>query len=181
MPVYKTDSDNRRFLEFNGKNYVMLQGGTAFPYASTYELSIRPDKLGEVQNILEAPNGQITIRLLKDGRVKVMRRQAIEGEGGRKSKRFQNVSITSKKLLTKGKWVNLAIVYDLRNLILYINGEKEAEVPTKFNRDHEKVNIVVLGGGCKFPCIPVPEFKGGIRNVRIYGRNLKPNEFLKNK
>jgi hypothetical protein len=181
MPVYKNDPDNCRFLELNGKDYVMLQGGTAFPYASTYELSMRPDKIGENQIILEAPNGQISISLLADGRISVKRKQALEGEGGRKAGKLQDVSIISETPLKEREWTHLAVVYNLREMTLYLNGKKEASALAGFNRNHEWINAVVLGGGCKFPFNPVPEFKGAVRNLRIYGRNLKPEEFIQDK
>jgi hypothetical protein len=39
-------------------------------------------------------------------------------------------------------------------------------------------NVIVLGGTCGAPYEPQPAFRGGIRQVRFYGRNLAPDEFL---
>lgn len=178
-PLYKKDEKNRGYLNFNGKNYVMLQGGTAFPYASTYEMYIKPDEIGKPQRILGSANGQMAITLLADGRISAARSQPTEGEGGKKSLKYENVVITSKTAVPQGKWTHIAAVYDLKDLSLYINGNKEASAPAGYSRSHEWINAVVVGGGCKFPYIPIPEFKGGIRDIRIYGRNLNPEEFIR--
>jgi hypothetical protein len=157
----------------------MIQGGTAFPYASTYEIFVKPGEIGKEQCILQAPNGQISLTLLEDGRVSACRTQAIEGEGGAKPIKYENVRITSKNKIDAGRWSHLAVVYDMRALSLYINGKLEDKAPAAFNQNHEWINCLVVGGGCSFPFIPHPKFRGGIKKIRIYGRSLSPEEFLK--
>ena len=178
VPEYKIDEGGRKYLDFNGKNYAMIMGGTALPYASTYEMFVLPKDIGSRQGILGAPNGQITISLTEEGKIEVVRSQAIEGEGAKSPKKYETVKVVSKSNLSVNNWYHIAVVYDLKELSLYINGNLEDKSSCFPNRDHEWINSIVIGGICKFPFNPVPSFVGGIREIRIYGRNLSPEEFL---
>jgi hypothetical protein len=172
-------ADERGFLEFSGTGYVMIQGGTAFPYASTWELSVRPTEIGTRQEILGTPNGQLTVALGADGRIEVRRGGALEAAGGARPPEQTTVRLTGRAPVATGSWTQVAIVYDLRHVALYLNGELQQEELLAPSRAHEWINAVVLGGGCEFPYQPSPSFKGGLRQVRIYGRNLRPEEFLR--
>ena len=86
--------------------------------------------------------------------------------------------IVSKTPVPSGKWTHIAAVYDLKELILCINGTEQGRVPCLPSSAQEWIGSVTIGGKCQFPYIPVPSFTGGIRKVRIYGRNLSPDEFL---
>ena len=69
---FKRDPDGRGYLTFNGSNdYVMVMGGTAFPGAFTYELSVRPAALGREMGLLGTANGQVNVTLLADGALRV--------------------------------------------------------------------------------------------------------------
>jgi hypothetical protein len=176
-PRYQQDTSGV-FLEFNGKSYAMLRGGTAFPYASTYELYIKPATAGANEDIIGAPNNQIRITRLADGRIQAVRSGAVEGEGGSTPGKKGAVKIISKSKIPAGKWTHIAAVYDLKELSLYINGKLEAKAKSKPARSHEWISSLVIGGHCGFPYNAKPSFKGGIKKVRIYGRNLSPEEFL---
>ena len=67
------DGDGKGILQLNGSNdYAMVMGGSAFPGAFTYEISVRPAELGrEVGFLSTAYNNQIQIWLMQDGAVKV--------------------------------------------------------------------------------------------------------------
>jgi len=78
-----------------------------------------------------------------------------------------------------GEWQQVAIVYDHRELSFYLNGILQGKANCQ-PRLCETINVIVVGGGCRFPFHPVNLFKGDLRNVRFYGRNLQPNEFLSN-
>ena len=178
-PKLRQDPDGTGWLQFEGEDFAMIQGGTAFPYACTYELSVRPDAIGEAKAILGTPNGQMSIKILADGIIRAARTQALEGKGGQGPTPANTVEIRSKVPLKAGEWARIAVVYDMKEMTLYINGEKQGAVSAAPNRDHERINVVVFGGGCEFPYYSSPAFKGGIRDVRIYGRNLAPEEFLR--
>jgi hypothetical protein len=178
-PKYRKDEGGRAYLEFDGSNYVMIQGGTAFPYASTYELFIRPAAIGTRQGILGAPNGQISVFLTEEGKVEAIRSGAEEGMGASKPTERKPVKLVSEVSLTPGRWTHVAVVYDLRELSLFVGGKQQASARCAPLDAHEWINAVVLGGTCKFPYNPVPSFVGGIRRARFYGRNLLPEEFLK--
>ncbi len=180
-PKVRRGPDGTGWLQFEGEDSAMIMGGTAFPYACTYELAVRPDAIGKAQTVVGTANGQMNIKILADGRVRAARTQAVEGMGGEGPKPGNTVEVWSKESLREGEWTRIAVVYDMKRMTLYIDGVKQAAVEAVPNRDHERINAVVLGGGCKFPYYSVPEFKGGLRNIRIYGRNLSPDEFLENK
>ena len=177
-PVWLVDKDGRGCLEFAGSSFVMVQGGTAFPYAGTYELFVKPAAVDKRQGLLGAPNGQVTISITEAGVLEVKRNQAIEGMGGDEPVRYETVTVTGETRLQPGTWVHVAAVYDLRRLRLYLDGELEAEATAAPNRNHEWINAVVLGGTCRFPYTPVPAYAGRMRDVRFYGRSLRPDEFL---
>jgi hypothetical protein len=181
FPKYVTDDDGKGCLAFDGSSFVMIQGGTAFPYASTYEVSIKPELTGKKQGVLGAANNQISIYLLEDGRIEASRAGCVEGEGGKAPDKEESLTakVLSKKPLEPGKWSRIAVVYDLRKLMLYVDGELQGEAPLAPTRGAEWINALVLGGGCGFPFNAKDCFTGKIRKVRFYGRNLKPDEFLK--
>jgi Concanavalin A-like lectin/glucanases superfamily len=179
-PLFTKDVQGR-YLQFDGKSHAMIRGGTAFPYAATYELFIKPDDDDSEQYFMGAANGQIILSRFADGKIKMSRLGAIEGEGGSKPKSRTKISIVSKSSTQKGKWSHIAVVYDLNKLYLYVNGKLENSAPCKPIPSQEWIGSLVIGGRCKFPYIALPSFKGGIKKVRIYGRNLSPKEFLINK
>ena len=171
-PRFVIDADGQGCLQFDGTNFAMIQGGAAFPYASTCTLSVKPEGGGE-QEILGAANGLIAIRLTADGRVEARRR---------------GVVVRSQAPLPRGAWSRLAVVYDLSQLSLFVNGRREASaphamtvfVPTEtratgrgpFDDSPEMINAIVLGGGCDFPFIPRPAFKGRLREIGLYARDI---------
>ena len=178
-PAWGRDEAGRGLLHFDGASYAMIQGGTAFPYAATYECALRPTSLGREQGILGAANGQVSLVLLEDGRVRASRAGAVEGMGGSKPPRRETVSVTSSARVAAGKWSHVAVAYDLRELKLYVDGEPQGSRPVLPMRSHEWINAMVIGGLCKFPYKPVPRFVGDMRSVRFYGRDLEPGEFLR--
>jgi len=182
FPKHVVDNDGRGCLAFDGNSFAMIQGGTAFPYASTYEVSVKPDAIGKRQGILGAANNQINLYLLEDGRIEASRTGVVEGEGGRPPQGGPSTTakIVSATALKSGKWARLTVVYDLRKLALYVDGKFQGDAPLSPVRDAEWINVMVLGGTCGFPYNPKDYFTGKIRNARFYGRNLAPHEFLKN-
>ncbi len=167
------------FLRFSGKDHVTIMGSTAFPGASTYELSVRPAKLGEVMGLIGSGNNQISLCMLPDGKVQVQRRTANEGMGGASPKTLFENTIVSNRQLEIGKWTRLAVVYDCRKLQLYMDGQLEGEVASAPTVEHEWINHLLIGALNKWVWDPIANFQGDIRQIRIYGRNLSPDEFLK--
>jgi len=176
-PLYKKDQAGG-YIEFDGNSYAVLRGGTAFPYAATFELFIKPQDNGKDQYIMSGANGQIAMIRQKDGTIKVFRSSPVEGEGGSKAAVRKPTILISKTKAPVGKWTHIAAVYDLKKFYLYINGELQDSTESYPSVAQEWIGTVVFGGKCKFPYIPEPSFTGGIKDVRLYGRNLKPEEFL---
>jgi len=108
--VFRKDSDGQGYLKFDGKGAAIIQGGTAFPYASTYEISIKPMRKGVDEVILGSGNNQIRITRLADGYIQASRKGALEGEGGSKPKLNFEVKLKSKVKAPVGEWTNIAVV-----------------------------------------------------------------------
>lgn len=175
---YGKDADGTSYLHFGGKDYVMIMGGTAMPGAATYELCVRPAAIGTQMGLLGSGNNQMTIELLEDGTVTALRRTANETAAGQAAQNKVNDMVKSVTKLQAGKWARIAVTYDLRKIRLYIDGKLEAEKDSLPNSEHEWFNLVVLGAKNKWVWEPINRFTGDLRDVRIYGRNLQPNEFL---
>lgn len=171
-PRWVRDSDGRGCLRFDGNSYVMIQGGTAFPYASTYELSLKPERTGKRMGVLGAAGGQVNLYLTENGRMEASR-GGTDAQGAPTTAR-----VLSRAPLPAGRWSHVAVVYDLKELSLYVNGVLQGRAPLGPTRTTEEINAVVVGGTCGFPFNPRDYFTGSIRQVRIYGRNLAPREFL---
>lgn len=171
------------YLRFDGSNdYVMVMGGTAFPGACTYEMSVRPAKFGREMGLIGTYNGQMLIDLTADGRVRVIRRSAAEGVGGKAPAPSQakSAEVIAQKPLTVGSWSRIAVVYDLRKITLFVNGKFEGESVSAPLRDHEYFNYVIFGSKASSTIFKSEaRFDGDMRQMRIYGRNLSPEEFLK--
>ena len=182
IPQYRKDADGTGYLDFNGKSYVMIQGGTAFPYASTYELYVKPEKIGERQAIIGTANNSVNLYLTEDGRIEATRLGMTEAVQWKET----TVGILSKKGIQPKIWTHIAVTYDLKELKLYVNGILEDSVEVKSSTEKtphtglERSHAVVIGGTVARPFIHKSSFVGGVRNIRIYGRNLGPEEFLIN-
>ena len=176
--IFKRDPDGRGFLHFSGKDHITIMGSTAFPGASTYELSVRPAELGKVMGLLGSGNNQIAVKILPDGTVRAARQAETEGMGGSAPKnKFVN-RIDSKTRIEAGRWTRIAVVYDCRKLRLYLNGKLESEADSAPVRGHDWINHLLVGASNKWVWDPIEHFTGDIRDIRIYGRNLAPEEFL---
>jgi len=178
-PEFKTDENGKGFLHFANGSYVIIMGGTAFPYAYTYELSFKPEAFGKTQGLIGTPNGQFNLALTPAGLLSAWRVSCIEGEGGSKPVKKQRAEVLSRQKLEPGKWHRAAVVYDMKKLSLYLDGELQGETASVPDRGHEWINLVTIGSLCAFVWTPVDYFTGGIRDIRIYGRNLCADELLK--
>jgi len=179
-PMFARDADGTGHLCLDGKkDYVMIMGGSAFPGASTYEISVRPAEIGREMGVLGSGNNQISVDVLADGRVRAARRSEHEGAGGLPRKGpFVNREVVSKVRLEPGVWTKIQVVYDLKNLRLYLNGILQGEVESSPIADHEWITHVIIGAKCTWVWNPKAHFHGDVRNIRMYGRNLAPDEFL---
>ena len=184
---FRRDADGKGHLSFSGKDALMLMGATAMPGAGTYELAVRPDGCAQEAGLLGSGRGQVAIDVLSNGCVRVMRRELAD----RTTLAMRTVSCVSKDALPKGRWTRLAVVYDLRDCVLYFNGREQARMaarpnffPEGLDSEHrpfqsdEFYNNLIVGAGCQTPYTPVRHFRGDIRQIRITGRNLSPEEFL---
>jgi hypothetical protein len=66
----------------------------------------------------------------------------------------------------------------LREARLFVDGAQAGAVLSPPARSAEFINHVVLGAKCGGLWNPTAHFRGDIREVRMYGRNLSPAEFL---
>lgn len=162
--IFRSEGNGKGFMRLSGDDYVVVMGGTAFPGACTYEIAVRPSRLGDEMGLFGTHGRQIEVIVLPDG--------AIRAEHG-------EASVTSKTRLDVGVWSRVQVVYDLRNLYLYVNGSLEGHVAAPPQREHEWLNHLLIGAGLKTVFEPERMFAGDIKDVRIYGRNLSKEEFLR--
>lgn len=181
MPAFGRDDDKRGYLRFDGVGtFAGIFGGTAFPYASTYEISIRPRRTGKLEGLLGAPNNQIQLFRDEQGRILARRNRPFEGEGGSAvPESIRPVEVRSQGIASIGRWTRIAVVYDLKKLALYIDGQLQGAVPCAPAVEMEWLNPVFVGTDAKFPFDPGTHFfQGDVRRIRIYGRNLSRKELL---
>lgn len=180
---YRVDGDGTGYLALDGVHYVVSMGGSAMPAASTYEISVRPKAFEKRMGIICGRWGNIVLTLDDRGYVSVERR----------SNQFSfttDTCIRSKKSLVPGSWSRLAVTYDLERMRLYVDGELQSQIEVKPNRydkswgskdwnycSHEFNNELFFGAEDENRK-PINVFNGDIRQIRIYGRNLQPTEFL---
>ncbi len=176
--IFRRDENGCGMLHFSGKEYVVVMGGSAFPRSYTYELSVRPKKLGREMGLIGTANNQICLNILADGRLQVIRGSEIEADGGTAPAKRITRTVTSRNRLSPGKWHRIAVVYDLRKVTLYLDGQKEGEVDAIPMDGHEWINHVLIGAKNKWVWSPCDKFEGDMRQIRFYGRNLQPGEFL---
>ena len=176
---FRRDSDGRGYLSLGGEYAAMLMGGTAFPGASTYELSVRPAELGKKMGLIGSGNNQMSIQVNPDGTITVQRGSEKESVGGAAQTSNFNVILQSKTKLQTGKWTRLAVVFDLKKLQLYMDGKLEAEAPARHSMGHVAINNMTVGSLCLNYFRKEFFFNGDIREIRFYGRNLSTDEFLK--
>jgi hypothetical protein len=157
----------------------MIMGGTAFPGASTYEISIQPSEIGTRMGILGTANNQINLSLEADGSLKLARGSEVEGEAGGKPVKNFTATVTSQIRLQPGHWYRIAVVYDLKTIKLYVDDKLEGEAECPPKAYHAFINHLTVGSLCGWVFKPHTFFKGDIRQIRLYGRNLSQNEFLK--
>ena len=180
---FRRDADGRGFLHLAGKHYVVSMGGTAMPGASTYEISVRPNGFGRRMGVICGSYGKIDLTIEPDGRVCAARRS-------NKMLFTTDSKILSLKPLSVGAWTRLVVVYDLRKMYLYVDGRLQGDVVAKPNYhdkswgtdimtycSHEFHNELFFGAEDK-QLSPANLFNGDIRDIRVYGRNLSPAEFL---
>lgn len=154
-------ADAPGFYRFKGDGYVMVHGGTAFAGAATYELMLRVQSYHPA-GILGTCGSQVNLKMLETGQLQASQREA---------------TVTTTEPVPLDFWQRVAVVYDHRELCLYLNGELQGRAPCQ-PRLTETMNVVVIGGGCRFPYHPVNLLKGDLRDIRFYGRDLRPEEFL---
>ena len=173
-PEFRKEKEGPGFLHFDAdrKTCVFIDGGTAFPCSFTCELSVRPDKSDRLQGLLSTANGQYNLALTPDGKVRAWR--VIR----KKERNDVSAELFSKAPLKSGQWSRIALVYDLRELSLYVNGEAQGKASSPPDPRHQWMNFVIIGALCISPWNPVEFFSGDIRQIRLYGRNLAPSEFL---
>ena len=183
LNLFRRDAEGRGYLRMSGENWVTAFGGTTMPGASTYELEFRPKNCGRLMGLFAGVWGKIDLAIMPDGRLSALRRS--------EQKSFTNDTfIVSKEKVEFGEWNHAAVVYDLKEMKLYLNGRLTASAACKPNHkimpygevpnydSHEFNTQLFIGSSLKAPFTPIDKFVGYIRNIRITGRNLSPDEFV---
>ena len=176
---FMRDEKGKGFYRFGGKDSITIMGGTAMPYASTYEISVRVPELGTKMGLFGTGNNQINLAILPDGKLWLQRANEREGKAAKPPKKIFNAEIVSKDRIQVGKWHRVAVTYDLKKIRLYLDGKLQGEADVPPSEGHEWINHLLVGSLCQWVWTPKDRLKGDIRDIRIYGRNLKPEEFLK--
>ena len=182
--LFRRDADGTGHLHLAGTNYVMVMGGTVLPAASTYEIAVRAERTDRRMGIFGSERGGISLAVLPDGRVRAARRNDVRQAGA-------DAEVVSAEPIAFGTWTRIAVTYDLRKMTLYVNGVLQGSVEARPNfvnltdvngvnyfGSHELNNHLLIGADLKPPYAPIDNFVGDIRDIRVYGRNLAPDEFL---
>ena len=111
--------------------------------------------------------------------MKLERGSETEGAGGVKARHSFMSRLYSSDKLQAGQWHRIAVVYDLRELKLYLDGKLQGVQEAPPSRGHGTINHLTVGSLCGWVYSPKVYFRGDIRDIRIYGRNLNEKEFLK--
>ncbi len=168
-PAFRRDDDGRGFLRFGGEGFIAVMGGTAFPGAATWELEVRPAERGE-QALLTTVNHQLDLTLDAEGFLTAIRSNP-SGSG--------LVRLRSAAPLPLDCWSKIVVTYDLERLRLYVDGQLQGDAAILPDPGHAGLNAAYIAARAKFPhgC-EVPRYRGDLRQVRLYGRNLSPDEWL---
>lgn len=176
--LFRRDRDGCGYLRMGGKNHITAFGGTAMPGACTYELEFRPKEIGRRMGLLSGRWGIVGLSIETNGCLVATRRSD--------QKRFDcDVEIRTAAKVRFGEWNRVSLVYDLRKLRVYLNGELAGEAPCRPNHkimpygevanydSHEFDNYLFIGAELKAPFTPVNGFVGYIRNIRVIGRSVR--------
>lgn len=180
---FRTDADGRGYLQLKGEHYIVAMGGTAMPGASTYELSVRPQSRGRRMGLLCGTWGSVVLTLAPDGRLCVARRSD--------QRLFKtDTEIWSQQAIPTNVWTHVGVTYDLESMRLFVDGALQGVArvsPNRFDKSwgsedmnycsHEFNNELFIGAEDD-RLKPVNLFDGDVREIRVYGRNLSPTEFL---
>lgn len=159
----------KTYLQFDGNEYICIQGGTMFPYAMTLEFEILR-QTDTSAGVMGCGNKQLQVFLRGDGKLLIYR-----SEGTSSSEKM----LISEDEIPKNNWTHVAIVYDAEKISIYIDGKNSGNLKLKPSRRHETFCAMVVGASCINFNRPGSYFKGGLRNIRLTGRNLQTSEFLK--
>jgi len=191
-PVYRTDPDGTSYLYFDGVNdRVHLPPKTMFPYGETWEMVLRPERTGKpavlVQPAGASKSRKMTIGLDDQGYLLVEAITSFQYDYPDMEAPTVTETIRSSVPVSTDKWTHIAVVNDCRHIALYIDGRQDGKqlVIKKPATIFKAQSMVKLGGrfaGSDHQWIAdggTDFYKGGIREVRVTGRPLTPDEFLK--
>ena len=165
-------------LVFDGDNdRLYVPPRLLSPGARTLEMVIRPAELTTDRSILLVAPVRLVIMLEESGRLKVVCRRVTD-DGVKKK-----AVLLSRTLLKPGQWYHIAVVNDLHEQILYVNGESERQSDRLRGASASRENALsfrtfagsLRGGGqlSKFK----HGFAGTLHAMRYEARALKPAEF----
>jgi hypothetical protein len=159
----KTDvrGTERVALRFDGKDdNVTFPFRTLPPGALTFEMLVRPAKPGP-GTLFSDQNGGLDVRLDEAGKLTIQRRKTV---------------LATQVTLAAGQWVHLAVVYDYRHLLVYVDGKHVAqgEAPALLRGINSRPVIGALSREGR----PVSDhFAGDMAGFALVARPLSPTQF----
>ena len=151
----------RVFLRFDGENdNVTFPFRTLPPGALTAEFRVRPAKAGP-GTLFSDQNGGLDVRLDERGHVVVQR---------------SKTRLVTETPLTPGAWHHLAVVYDYRQLIAYVDGKPvgQTEAPGSLRGINSRPALGALSREGR----PLTDhFAGDLAGFALTARSLPPNGF----
>lgn len=191
-PEFRRNDSGRGYLHFDGENdYVYFPPRTRFPYAETCEMVVRlPEPTGELQTLLshfqswkdEDRRNKLVVQI--DGHNHLLVHAPL---GKTLTKSFR-----SSRPLPSGQWLHVAVVNNLETVRAYVDGEPvEESIETAPYGGYQGQSCLVFGltalvkkpftlgsAGRRGRHWRAP-FAGDLAELRLTGRALTPEEFLR--
>jgi hypothetical protein len=184
-PSFERDGDGTGYLRFDGENdFVLLPPRTRMPLAGTHELQVRGAGSGQRQTLVGTFNspyfgglGQTQpwrLDLTAEGTPELV----VMPDTG------QTTRIQADGAIGENQWTHLAVVYDLREWRLYVDGTPVGVTEMAPRGEFQVATSLLLGanpGANKPPSVPSnpgTAFAGDLAAFRATCRPLEPESFL---
>ncbi|RLD16115.1 MAG: hypothetical protein DRI36_06145, partial [Caldiserica bacterium] len=166
-------------LEFNGKNTYVSIPAPNLTEEFTLSAWIKPDIPFLDSSIIEQSTGNPPIGI----RFGINDRRLFAAFSTDKNRRIPVSAgrsiISDNAVIKKGSWSYVALTYSIKNkkASLYFNGIRIKEIPVEKPIYYAGGKYMTISGCTPFPTM-YGQFKGFIRNVKIYQKSLTDEEIL---
>ena len=123
-------------------------------------------------------NNAINIYIDNNGFIKAERGLLYKAETDSAGDVVRSAVLKSNEPVKTGEWTKIAVTYDCNVMKLYINNELHDQVEGSPNFEHFSMNYMSVGCGLQFLVVPVNNYTGDIRDIRMTGRALPEYELL---